>query len=159
MECRKCNIEKQSIDFYPNRRVCKSCHKERSVGWQRQNKDKWQAIVRKSENKQPKEKLKIWADKFHENNPEWKKNYYKENRHIWIVHRRLREGSVKQRTPSWADKQKIKEIYIQAKQSGLVVDHIIPLQGKYVSGLHIETNLQLLTPSENRKKSNKYVVS
>ena len=36
------------------------------------------------------------------------------------------------------------------------VDHVIPLQGKTVSGLHHYNNLQILTRSTNRLKSNKY---
>ncbi len=73
-----------------------------------------------------------------------------------------------QATPSWANLDKIREIYQQAidleKQDGIKrhVDHIIPLHGvnekgeHVVSGLHVETNLQILTESENLKKSNKF---
>jgi 5-methylcytosine-specific restriction endonuclease McrA len=62
-------------------------------------------------------------------------------------------------TPKWADHYTIKNIYIEAQrlcfETGVKyeVDHIIPRNGKHVCGLHVESNLQILTKKENRTKS------
>lgn len=70
-------------------------------------------------------------------------------------------------TPTWLTKSQFSEIeqfYQNAtsktKMTGVVhnVDHIVPLQGKNVSGLHVPWNLQILSASENCKKSNKVMV-
>lgn len=49
----------------------------------------------------------------------------------------------------------IKEIYKQAGREGLAVDHIYPLRGKTVSGLHTECNLRVIPSSTNNKKHSK----
>ncbi len=73
-----------------------------------------------------------------------------------------------QRTPNWLSKLDIwliEEIYVLAalrtKLTGVVwhVDHIVPLQGELVSGLHIPVNLQVITAKENMYKSNKFEVA
>lgn len=61
----------------------------------------------------------------------------------------------KLRVPAWADTAKIDEMY-RNKPKGYEIDHIIPLNGKYVSGLHVENNLQYLPKEENRLKGNKF---
>ena len=60
--------------------------------------------------------------------------------------------------PSWyeAEKEAIKKVYRKAKELGLQVDHIVPLNSKVVCGLHTVANLQLLDPAANRKKYNLY---
>lgn len=78
-----------------------------------------------------------------------------------------RRAAKLRRTVTWANLDRIKEIYaeceeinVAAKLAGctevFVVDHIIPLQGANVSGLHIESNLQIITQSENSSKANKF---
>lgn len=59
------------------------------------------------------------------------------------------------RIVNWSDESKIKEIYNNCPE-GMHVDHIIPLLGKLISGLHIESNLQYLNGKENMIKNNKY---
>ena len=89
---------------------------------------------------------------------EYQKEYYIKNKdsgifNIYAANRRARKLHA---TPSWANLELIKLIYANAE--GAHVDHIIPLQGELVCGLHVENNLQYLTPEENLKKSNKFVI-
>lgn len=55
----------------------------------------------------------------------------------------------------WADLEEIKNIYSNCPK-GFEVDHIIPIQGVDVCGLHCKYNLQYLSMSVNRSKSNKF---
>lgn len=69
-----------------------------------------------------------------------------------------RRASKLQRTPKWADLDKIQAIYLSCKK-GEHVDHIIPLQGELVSGLHVWNNLRCIPATDNLKKGNKYVIN
>lgn len=65
------------------------------------------------------------------------------------------------RTAKWADKNKISDIYRRCaeltRSTGLEhhVDHVVPLRGKYVCGLHVESNLQIILARENLRKGNR----
>ena len=74
-----------------------------------------------------------------------------------------RELAARRRTAvvEWADRNAISEIYRRAAQmtreTGVEheVDHIVPIKGRNVCGLHCEANLQILTALENRRKHNR----
>lgn len=78
-----------------------------------------------------------------------------EGRNIRASAEAKRRASKLDRTPKWASTEKIKEFY-RNRPDGYEVDHIIPLQGDLVCGLHVENNLQYLKAEENRSKSNKF---
>jgi 5-methylcytosine-specific restriction endonuclease McrA len=65
-------------------------------------------------------------------------------------------------TPAWADLEAIALVYQAARQatvdSGIQheVDHIIPIRGRAVCGLHVAWNLRVVAASVNRRKSNKF---
>lgn len=77
----------------------------------------------------------------------------------------LREARKLKATPPWLSKnhlEEIKFIYAQARDCQVVtgeiyhVDHIVPLQGKNVCGLHVPWNLQVLPAEVNIRKNNRY---
>jgi hypothetical protein len=98
---------------------------------------------------------KAYRDSHRDEYLEYLKNYRISHSKEYTERSRRYKLSKEQRIPSWADLDKIKEIYSNCPD-GHHVDHIVPLNGKNVSGLHIENNLQYLPAKENIAKSNKW---
>lgn len=90
---------------------------------------------------------------------EWSAAYKRENKGRINAANRARVAHIKRATPPWANLDAIEQMYIEAAQLGMHVDHVIPLRGKFVSGLHVENNLQLLPPVENHRKYNKVTLT
>jgi len=61
-----------------------------------------------------------------------------------------------QATPSWSEKELISRLYVEANKYGWHVDHVVPLRGKTVCGLHVHANLQVLESTENVSKGNRH---
>ncbi len=104
------------------------------------------------------EKIKAYRKKYYLENKDMIKGkvakHRKDRPDLKAASSAKRKSSKLQRTPIWSDLNAIKDVYMEAQYFQLVVDHIIPLQGKLVSGLHVWDNLQLLEKSENCSKGN-----
>jgi hypothetical protein len=86
-----------------------------------------------------------------------KHKHYIENKSKYIERNIKRKYKEKLSIVPWSETKEIKEFYKNCPE-GYHVDHIIPIQGDLVSGLHVLNNLQYLTAQENLSKSNKYSI-
>ena len=116
--------------------------------------------------RQYREKNKETLKTYHAERYQRMKEHYKATGRAWEqqnshVRRALvakRRATKLRATPAWADEAKMQEFYFAAAFLGMVtgewheVDHIVPLQGKSVCGLHCESNLRVTTRFENRSK-------
>jgi hypothetical protein len=140
--CSKCGVVKLTSEFakhetgkYGVSKTCKPCKNVYKRQWYAENKERC-AIV----------------------NAKWSSD----NLHKKREYRAKRRANILQATPAWANNQAIKRIYKEAdflcKATGIKyeVDHIIPLQGKNVCGLHVASNLQVIKMIDNRQKAVRY---
>lgn len=104
---------------------------------------------------------KEWVSNNKEANREHKKKWVKENPEKIRAKDAKRRCAKLNATMEGYDKE-LNEIYEDCYMISLVmgdyyeVDHIVPLQGKNVCGLHVPWNLQILHRTKNRSKGNKY---
>ncbi len=80
--------------------------------------------------------------------------YSKANRALCNARLAKYRTSKLQATPSWVNFSELQKIYLNCPK-GMEVDHIIPLRGEKVCGLHVPWNLQYLTRSDNARKGNR----
>lgn len=149
----KGNNPKDKLSYYCKsciRRICKKRYqsitdKSSYRAWALRNPEKMLECVRKSKRKN--------IAKYREYNRTWQKA----NSGKVTAYTRKRQAQQLNATPKWLSGSQLKEIeaiYIN-RPKGYHVDHIVPLLGKDVCGLHVPWNLQYLTSSDNIKKSNK----
>ena len=148
------------------------CSASKSFDWFSKNKtmkDGFQAYCKecnKELRKQYKHKSKQYASKFREQNKElcnsrikqWKQN----NKGLINSYTAKRHAAKMNRTVAWANLEKIKSYYDVCsffnEVNGYIkyhVDHIIPMQGDTISGLHVENNLQVILAQDNMRKGNR----
>jgi hypothetical protein len=113
-----------------------------------------------------KERLAVMQHEKYWENPESARSqmlaYRQANPAKAMAWRMQRIAASKNAIPVWVDFAEIEKIYEAASFMSMTtgtpheVDHAVPLQSKFVCGLHVANNLQILTRSENRKKSNRH---
>ena len=136
----------------------RSKRKETTRNYREENREKIRAYDKEycKKNRQKKTAAtREWREanpeRYHKNRKEYAEKYRGTRNSVTAKYR----AKKLQATPAWADLNAIREFYKNCPP-GHEVDHIIPLQGKQVSGLHVENNLQYLRVHDNRRKSNKF---
>lgn len=136
--------------------------------WRAANPEKWKAQRQRYAKKHP-DVLVAKTTKWRKANPERaaelsRKTRLKNKARI-LANKAKYRASKRNKTPIWVDKEHlwlIKQAYelaiLRSKMFGFDwhVDHIIPLNGKNVSGLHVIENIQVIPAAENLLKNNKY---
>lgn len=171
-KCTKCGEKKLRSDFYERSASrdglyswCKKCHRAITAGAKIKNRDKVLARDREYRKKNKAAIAKYHHDRRHlrrkennENYNQWsRKNPWRCAANYMAYHARKLN-----RLPEWADREEMVGFYEEAhsltKETGELnsVDHIVPLRGANVSGLHVPNNLQVMTQYENRAKWNEF---
>lgn len=162
---------------------CVICATEAALAWNEANKAKHRANMRAYAARNPEkrravvaawrkanpDKVKVLHDSWRAANPEKYLNISRAWKLRNPAYRRAkvaeRRAMKLQRTPAWltdAHLSAIKAIYAEAAKKTAAtgvcwhVDHIVPLLGENVSGLHVPWNLQIITGSENMRKGNRH---
>ena len=144
-QCSLCKKIKEHTEFSNNKTisdnihyVCKDCDIVKSNKYRKENQEKVKQSRHNTYEKKKKDDTKYFKRK-----------------------NALARRRVKQRTPKWItekEKQDIQDFYANCPE-GYHVDHIIPLNGKLVSGLHVLSNLQYLSKYDNLSKGNKFNIN
>lgn len=127
----------------------------RAKSWVESNPEKRREIATKSR--------KVNAESHNAYNRDW----FSKNSDKRSSYQAKRRAVLLQRTPKWLTKDDlwmIEEAYELAKKRTEMfgfdwhVDHVIPLQGKKVSGFHVPSNIQVIPGSENVRKNASFVL-
>lgn len=170
--CKRCNRDLPSSEFKPDSRYkrgftswCHECHRERNREWARENRKRLSEKSKAWRKANPDKAKEVWQA-FHNRNKDERASQYAEwarrNRDKRNATSAKRKAAKLRATPKWVNWKKVRAIYRQAKRlqdfTGVPmhVDHIVPLQGESVCGLHWEGNLQIIPASENCAKFNKW---
>ena len=160
--CTKCRSELDEAMFHKdsNRKDGLACWCKPCVRINSKNHYKNQCPKKRLEAK------RAWQDKNREHVNKYNEQWRKDNPHKHAARQRKRAASKLFATPPWLTKdqeQEMQSLYALCKKFEALfkvnyhVDHIVPLKGKNVCGLHVPWNLQILEEKFNLRKSNKEI--
>ncbi len=148
------NLKRSSTYYYENKEVILERRKPYMKVWRKNNRGHLNEYD-KSYRQENKETYDLYIKPY-------LKQWAKENKDSVNSRNSKHRANKINATPSWGDEETIKEVYRESqrltKETGVIhhVDHIVPLNGKNVCGLHWEGNLQILTQTQNLSKGNKH---
>ena len=156
----RARINEQNMEYHWRNR------EKRCAAMAKWQKDNWgQVLEWRAENA---DKIAVIQRRWIDNHPEKKaasdRRWLENNRGKARAQRAKREKAIRRQTPPWADLVAIEKVYVKSAEktakTGIPhhVDHIIPLQGRLVSGLHIKSNLRVIPAIDNIRKSNSYTL-
>jgi hypothetical protein len=168
MKTREEKLQAKRDYYYKNRDKVLAKQKETKKAYYQNNKEKVTEYI-KQWNEENKEKLadtkSKWAsknrDKLNKSQAKWRANH----KDKFNALKAKRRAEVLNATPLWITKNDYKDIesfYVCSKMFSMYtgdkyhVDHIIPLRGKRVNGLHVPNNLQVIPAKENLRKNNSF---
>ena len=152
--CLKCTNARAKLFFEANKELLRT------------RKAEAQRKYRKNYPQKARESRQTWAESNRVKDQGYKKKWQTENKGAVNYLTRKRQAAKLRRTPSWLieeDHWMIQEAYaLAALRTKLFdfpwhVDHIFPLQGKVVSGLHVPINLQVIPGKANVRKGNRMI--
>lgn len=160
--------------------TCMACARSRVPSEQSKRKNSergrnWYLARREAELLRRRENYRINRDRYTKLNAEYRatrkheqsarrRRHYEQNAHRYKAQSIARRDFTKRATPAWANMEAIHSFYRAAAEVSLStgikhhVDHVIPLRGKTVCGLHVETNLQVITATENMAKKDRLLL-
>ena len=156
-------ICKKSHTFNKELKQCPECRKASKKAWYEANQEQVKANVKVYYDSN-KEQYKANRVANQEQIKAYNKAYRKANPAKMNANRAKRIAKKRHATPPWLTTAQLHsiELFYQAAswvqsilEEPIEVDHIVPLQGKDVCGLHVPWNLQLLPAALNRSKGNK----
>jgi hypothetical protein len=174
-KCIKCNVYKNLDQYYKNTRCldglegkCKACKSVYRKVQYKNNRDKElfnNAVWRKNNPERYKQLGREYYQKNKEYHNAFMQKHYYENKAMYLAKNAKYRASKLKATPSWLTEKQLNDINTIYKACAKItertgkahhVDHIIPLQGVDVCGLHVPWNLAILPASMNLAKHNKH---